>query len=230
MNHRRGLPAYRGGDNYAGADPASQLLRAYQDMDEMLQRVQRIWGDNSGQLGRQHQDEPDALSLLGLGERWPRFGFEEKEDAYHLEVELPGIRPEDVDVCVTSERLLRISGSRRSTSKKSPKETGEADGKTQRTRFSRIVSLPFDVDEDAISARFEHGILEIELPKSAESDRIRRISVETGRTNEHEAQGKPESKADTDEPRSGNSTPKPKDEARTPGRDEDKPSGQSQHH
>ena len=28
MNHRRGLPAYRGGDIYAGADPASQLLRA----------------------------------------------------------------------------------------------------------------------------------------------------------------------------------------------------------
>jgi HSP20 family protein len=43
-------------------------------------------------------------------------------------------------------------------------------------RFARTIQLPFPVDADAVVARFQDGILEVELPRAA-SDKPRKISI-----------------------------------------------------
>jgi HSP20 family protein len=42
--------------------------------------------------------------------------------------------------------------------------------------FSRVVQLPFRIDPDKVQARFNNGVLEIELQR-LEADRPRRIEI-----------------------------------------------------
>lgn len=87
--------------------------------------------------------------------------------------ELPGLSAEDVDLSVR-EDALTIRGER-----KLPEGTEDA-GWHRRERpqgpFSRTVSLPFRVDPDKVTARFENGLLEIEM-QQPESDRPRKIAI-----------------------------------------------------
>ncbi len=97
----------------------------------------------------------------------------ETPSAYRIDLELPAVAAEDVDVSV-NEGVLEISGERR------PRERGE-DERSHRVerrygRFSRRFRLPENADEDAIRARVANGVLEVTIDKRAEH-RPRRIEV-----------------------------------------------------
>ena len=92
-----------------------------------------------------------------------------------LRAELPGLRPEDVDVEL-DENVLTISGERTFEER-----TGdERNYRLERAygRFSRSVSLPKDVKGEEISAAFDLGVLEIRIPK-ADEVKPRKIVVNT---------------------------------------------------
>lgn len=90
----------------------------------------------------------------------------EEEGRYLLEAELPGIDREDVEIKI-EDNLLTIKASQESRR--------DSDGEKylirerQTSEFSRSFVLPRDVDKEAIEARFENGILALDLPKSEES-------------------------------------------------------------
>jgi len=90
--------------------------------------------------------------------------------------ELPGVRPEDIDITV-EEDMLTLRGSRQ------PEEVGEGVTFHRRERrfgsFTRTFRLPFDVDADKVEARFQNGVLSITLPR-AEADKPKKIAVKTG--------------------------------------------------
>lgn len=93
----------------------------------------------------------------------------ESEDAHHIEVELAGIKQEDVELEV-ERGILTLSGERKRT----------REGKTERVygAFSRSFRLPETVDESAISATMADGVLTITLQK-AEVVKPRKIEVST---------------------------------------------------
>jgi HSP20 family protein len=82
-----------------------------------------------------------------------------------LEIELPGIKPSDVEV--TAENgVLTIRGEKQGTS------TGGEEGRyhmVERTygSFTRSFQLPSAVDERSIDAEFEDGLLSVHIPKAA---------------------------------------------------------------
>lgn len=92
----------------------------------------------------------------------PHLDLIEEEGRYVLEVDLPGVRQEDIKVDIEGRRLV-ISGKREIV-----KETAGPRFR-QRERyhgtFRRTVELPQAVDRERISARLEEGILHVELPK-----------------------------------------------------------------
>lgn len=99
----------------------------------------------------------------------------ETEDAFVLEMELPGFDLDDIEL--TMERgVLTVSGSR------SVEDTGETEGRTYHLRersvdrFSRSYALPRSVNPDDIDASFAEGVLAVTLPKAAEA-KPRRIEV-----------------------------------------------------
>lgn len=87
----------------------------------------------------------------------------EDGDAYHLRVDLPGLPKEAIQLSVERGQLT-ITGERK----------GEAEG---RTAIRQTITLPEDVDAEAISAKAENGVLTVRLPKQ-EEHRPRSIAVE----------------------------------------------------
>lgn len=101
----------------------------------------------------------------------PLADLEETDDAYTVEVELPGIKKDDVDIQITGRRL-EVSGER--------KEKARVGILRRRERvvgrFHYEVLLPSDVEEDGVEANLDNGVLTIRVPKPA-SERPRRIEV-----------------------------------------------------
>lgn len=103
----------------------------------------------------------------------PAADIRESDKAYHIDVELPAVAPEDVDVSVR-DGVLTVSGERRS-------ESTSEEGKVHRVerrwgRFSRSFRLPENVDPDGIEARARDGVLYLTVSKRAEAQ-PRRIEV-----------------------------------------------------
>jgi len=95
----------------------------------------------------------------------PRVDISEDEKAYHIEVVLPGMKKDDIKINLENSRLT-ISGERKFEEKKKAKkyhlvESGYG-------KFTRSFVLNDDVKEDGINARFENGILLIDLEKKEE--------------------------------------------------------------
>ena len=97
----------------------------------------------------------------------------ENDDNMIVKAELPGFKPENVDVRVEG-NLLTIRGEYHAESEK---KEGQYHLKERRqSSFSRSIPLPVDVDADKARAEFEHGILTLTLPKN-EDAKPRRIAV-----------------------------------------------------
>jgi HSP20 family protein len=97
------------------------------------------------------------------------------EDGVVMHARLPGLTPSDIDLSVVRETVT-LKGERPEP------EGGEKDTYHRRERdsgrFVRAIQLPFPVDGEAVKARFEDGILEVELPR-AQSDKPKTIPVKT---------------------------------------------------
>jgi HSP20 family protein len=106
--------------------------------------------------------------------RWmPAMDLLESGDDFVLRADLPGMSEEDVAIEL-EDSTLTISGER-----KTEHESG-GDGYFRVERatgsFSRSLTLPKGVDPEAVSARFDRGVLEVRIPKPAER-KPRRISI-----------------------------------------------------
>jgi HSP20 family protein len=113
-------------------------------------------------------------------QRWtPPIDVTEEGDHYVLRADLPGMSESDVTIEV-QDRTLAISGER--TFQRKPEHDG---GYVRLERaygsFQRMLTLPDGVDPDAIEASFEHGVLELRMPKPVEA-KPRRIEIGTAKT------------------------------------------------
>lgn len=123
---------------------------------------------------RQEMDEAfDRFfgSLARPGELWPgkfapAIDISENDDEFVVKAELPGIAAKDLDVNLTG-NLLTIKGEK----KHEKEEKGENFHRVERSygSFSRTVEIPGDVREDAVTAQYKDGVLNLKLPKTEES-------------------------------------------------------------
>lgn len=103
----------------------------------------------------------------------PRVDFVENEEAYMILLDLPGMTKDDLEISFQEGRLT-VSGDR-------PVHTwddGVSAVRLERASgpFYRSFHLPKMVADDKIEARFEHGVLRIDVPKAEES-KPRRIQI-----------------------------------------------------
>lgn len=92
----------------------------------------------------------------------PSVNTREGEDAYYIDVDLPGVKKEDVEISV-DENLLTIKG-KRETKEELKKEDYYRIESAYGT-FSRSFTLPEKVDVEKIEAKSDDGVLEIIIPK-----------------------------------------------------------------
>ena len=103
----------------------------------------------------------------------PYLDMYEEKDELVVKTELTGVKKEDLDISLESDRLTIRA-------EKKSEEAGEDAKKYTSERwfgqYSRSLSLPFHVDADKASATFENGLLEIRFPR-AEETKTKRIEV-----------------------------------------------------
>lgn len=93
---------------------------------------------------------------------WPALEMWEDDKFLHIRLEAPGIDPENIDVELSG-NLLTLRGIRES--QRNENKAGVQRHERIAGSFYRTVSLPDHVDGSQIEARYDKGVLNIQLPK-----------------------------------------------------------------
>lgn len=108
------------------------------------------------------------LSKNVLSDFNPSVNTREGEFAYHIDVDLPGVKKEDISVKVEN-NVLTLKGER-----KSQKEVKKEDYYKMESSFGsfmRSFTIPDNVDAENIHAENKDGVLEIVLPKKEQKNK-----------------------------------------------------------
>jgi HSP20 family protein len=97
----------------------------------------------------------------------------ERDDAYVVRMDLPGVREEDVDIRIDGNHLL-ISAERRH--ERTKRERGHEYTEQMLETFTRAIELPRGADPSRVDADLRNGSLEVHVAKGA-SARARQIPI-----------------------------------------------------
>ncbi len=101
----------------------------------------------------------------------------DKGDKYQLTMEMPGVDKKNIDI-KASKKSIEISASQ--SEKKEEKNKDYIYNERSFKSFYRKIPLPEDIISDKIAAKFNNGVLEMELPKKVpiEEGEVTKIEVE----------------------------------------------------
>ena len=110
------------------------------------------------------------------GFNWsPAVDVKESENEITMDLELPGIKPDDVEITADN-GVLTVRGEKKTERKEGSEDRYHVIERTYGS-FLRTFQLPQGIDEDQINAHFENGILSIQIPKAA-LPQPKRIQIE----------------------------------------------------
>lgn len=144
--------------NNQSHNPLNPSWNRFSEFDELFERAfqhpfalfERVSGDRSTERPRTAME-----SWMPI-----RSHVEEKEEAFLLSLDVPGVKKEDLKIDLDA-RILTVTGQR------------------SNGRFQRSFQLPETVNAEAIEAHLEDGVLQLALPK-AEVSKSRTIQVQSG--------------------------------------------------
>ena len=96
----------------------------------------------------------------------PRIDVAETDNDIQITAELPGVDEKDIDVTL-SNGVLTVKGEKHAEKEEKGKEYRVVE--RSYGSFARSIPMPFDVDPDAVDAKFKKGVLTVILPKPAEA-------------------------------------------------------------
>jgi HSP20 family protein len=129
----------------------------------------RPWGDVvsiQDEMNRLFDDFFGRVPAKDVDGRWiPSVDISENENSLYVDVEIPGMKKEDIKVSL-EHNVLSLKGE-----KKQEKEFKEENYHRWERRygsFARSFELPVPVQADKIKASYKSGVLHVELPKAEE--------------------------------------------------------------
>ena len=162
-------------------------------MFDLRREIDRLFEDAFGTQGGQGSAPGGALASGGSGGRTaptrsftPAVDAREEQHEVVLHMDLPGVRPEDVDISVEN-GLLTVRGQRHQQRKEGQESRYQFVERTYGS-FYRAFQLPQNVDESQIKANFEHGELIIHVPKPA-LPQPRKVQIGVGSVSGQASQG-----------------------------------------
>lgn len=144
-------------------DPFRELRSLQDEMNRLfMSNYSRGGGGNESDLMR--------------GAWSPQVDIFENKDQIVLEAELPGMKPEEVEISIEN-NVLTLSGERRFEKK----DEGDNFHRVERSygSFTRSFTLPPTISSESAEAEFENGILRLTLAKREEA-KPRRIEIKAG--------------------------------------------------
>jgi len=113
-------------------------------------------------------EEPEAIA--------PPLDVWEDAEKLYVEMELPGLKLEDINIEIAEGNVLTITGERKAM------EVPKAVWHRQERgfgKFARTLELPYPIETEKVEAKFVDGVLLLTLPR-AEAAKPRRIPVKGG--------------------------------------------------
>ncbi len=130
------------------------------------------FGEIERHLDRVFNGAPLA-SLEESGTWMPAVDIRERDDAYLLEADLPGLTREDITVSVVEDRVT-LKGARKREEHR--EEKGYRRYERAEGSFERSFRIHGGIDANKVDARFENGVLRVTLPKP-EQNKPKQIEV-----------------------------------------------------
>ena len=98
----------------------------------------------------------------------PAINVKENDKEYVVELAAPGMKKEDFNVHINDEGNLVVKMERKQEHSEEDKTTRYLRREFSYSKFEQTLILPDDVQKETISAKVEHGVLTVELPKMVE--------------------------------------------------------------
>lgn len=135
-------------------DPFTEMQRMQRDINRMFH--------NSLLHGGQSFGAGDASSFAMFFE--PDFDIQEKNDVYIVNVDLPGMDKDKIDIHI-EDTYMTIEGERAYEKEDTSKDNRYFRSERSFGTFSRVIPLPGEVEKQGITADYKNGVLKIKLPK-----------------------------------------------------------------
>lgn len=127
------------------------------------------------------------FSNNNLGDLEPKIDITDNKDSVKVVAEMPGIREEDIDLKISGEGYLTISGEKQHSSENVSKNNYFSE--ISYGMFKRTIPLPWDLDYNTAEADYENGVLTVNIPKTqTEKQKYKKISVKKKKTAEPKTQ------------------------------------------
>lgn len=101
------------------------------------------------------------------GSTAPAINVKESDKAYTVELAAPGLKKEDFDVQINEEGDLHVKIEHKEDHSEEDKKNHYLRREFSYANYEQTLILPDDVDKEKISAKCEHGVLTVDLPKLA---------------------------------------------------------------
>ena len=112
------------------------------------------------------------------GMRMPAVDVSEADDAYVLKAELPGWKPENIEVTCEGDTVT-LKGQLEDEEQREDGNMRWHHREMRRTSFERSITLPTEVEADKANAEFDNGVLTLRIPKS-EAAKPKQIKIGMG--------------------------------------------------
>ena len=162
-------------------------------LEQLRQGLNEVWGSAREGWQRLYQRAAGAmtrfrpgsktgdLALPGMADRSVGWGVlaaevRDDDDAVLVRLEVPGMKKGDFEVEVVDDYLI-VRGEKRYAKERDSGRYHLAE--CAYGVFERAIPLPAEVDPAGAKAKYKRGVLQVKLPKRAESRR-RRIAVQSG--------------------------------------------------
>ena len=139
----------------------------WQEMNSLQRQLNRLFDDAL---------TPENWNDFGNWSGFPAAEITEKDDAFYLKLEVPGMEARDLDIQVMKDRVA-IAGERKSETKS--EENGNVRSEFRYGKFQRVIPLPAHIQNTSVTADYKDGILNLTLPKSeAERNQVVKVSLD----------------------------------------------------
>ncbi len=108
--------------------------------------------------------------------RRPLTDLRETENEYIMELEMPGVSKDDIDLKVT-EDAIEIKAEKKFENKEEDQERGYFFQERRYQGFYRSIPLPTGIKLDETDAKFDNGVLQVTMKKAEEQEKALKVNI-----------------------------------------------------
>ncbi len=141
-----------------------KLIKGNDFLESIYKKTQPVFKTGKEDIDSLMQDLLSKLEKGIVTVFLPRTNIKETDKAFFLEMEVAGVKKEDISIYVEGDMLV-VTGKKEQSLVETEKYTKieMAYGK-----FERKFNLPSDIEKEFIDGKIENGILYVEIPKKIE--------------------------------------------------------------